>query len=119
MSNASFADKATEAARHLAFVTGRKLQIIRQQEHIRHLYAQLGKLYYKDRITDTEPDEAEYQPICDAISDAYRTISRIRDEIEASRSGARAESAEVQSYDEDDTEAFTILPLDHTEDMPI
>lgn len=100
---------AGQAARHMAFLTGHKLQILRQKEHIRQLYARLGKLCYKDRITDTEPDEAEYQPLCDAISDAYRCISRLRDEMEEAKEACRSSAqSESPQQDEDDVE---IIPL--------
>ena len=105
------ASSAGKAAKLMAYITGHKLQIIRQQERIRQLYTRLGKLCYKDRITDEEPDEAEYKPVCDAISDAYRCISRLRDEIEDAKDAYRAEREGIMPADEEDEPEMDFLPL--------
>lgn len=99
---AEAAASAGRAAKLLAFTTGHKLQIIRQQERIRQLYTRLGKLCYKDRITDEEPDEAEYKPLCDEISKAYRCISRLRDEIEDAKEAYHDACSGVSEAEEAD-----------------
>ncbi|MCQ2418636.1 MAG: hypothetical protein MJ085_02515 [Clostridia bacterium] len=84
-----FCDKAGEAAHSAADKTkalakiGRyKVKIAKLQEQIRKAYQQLGKVYYKDFVTDEEPDEAEYDPLCQQISECYRRITILRDAIE-------------------------------------
>lgn len=103
------ASSAGKAAKLMAYLTGHKLQIIRQQERIRQLYTRLGKLCYKDRITEEEPDEAEYKPVCDAISDAYRCISRLRDEMEDAKEAYRAERDGLDSSAEEEEMDFVSL----------
>lgn len=74
-----------DAAKQLALVSKYRLQIAAEQEKVRALYTKLGKLYYKDFVTDEEPDEAEYQPLCDSISQHYRKISKLRDLMEEAK----------------------------------
>lgn len=106
------ASNAGRAARLMAYITGHKLQIICQQERIRQLYTRLGKLCYKDRITDEEPDEAEYKPVCDAISDAYRRISHLRDELENAKDAYRAERDGIAATAEtEDEPEMDFIPL--------
>lgn len=85
----NFCDKAGEVAhsaadktKALAKIAKYKLKISKLQEKIRRDYQKLGKVYYKDFITDEEPDEAEYDPICREISDTFLQISELKEEIE-------------------------------------
>lgn len=78
-------NQAGRAAKHLTYLSRRRARILQEQERIRRLYARLGKVYYKDYVTDEEPDEAEYLPLCDAISAAYRRINALREEIAAEK----------------------------------
>lgn len=85
----NFGDKIGEAAqlaaektKTLAKIGRYKVKIAKLQETIRKDYQKLGKVYYKDYVTDEEPDEAEYDPICREISECYRRISILRDAIE-------------------------------------
>jgi hypothetical protein len=79
------AGATVDAAKQLALVSKCRVQITAEQEKIRSLYAKLGKLYYKDYVTDEEPDEAEYEPLCDQISAHYRKISQLRDMMEEAK----------------------------------
>ena len=72
-----------EAAKQLALISKCRILILTEQEKIRNLYTKLGKTYYKDFVTDEEPDDAEYNPLCDSISEHYREISRLRDIMDA------------------------------------
>lgn len=88
---------AARAARHVAFMTKKHMEIACEQEKIHRNYARLGKVYYKDYVTDEEPDEAEYQPICEAISESFQRINDLREMMEeekADYSGVPAEKAE-------------------------
>ena len=98
---------AVDVAKQLALLSKCKVQIVAEQEKIRSLYTKLGKLYYKDFITDEEPDEAEYEPLCDNISAHYRKLSQLRDLMNEIKSGyqpgkkesddaAQAEAAEEE-----------------------
>lgn len=78
---AEAAQNAARTAKYVALVSKKRLAILNEQERIRRNYTKLGKVYYKDYVTDEEPDEAEYGPICEEISDSYRRINMLRDEI--------------------------------------
>lgn len=83
---ADAAQNAAKAAKYVAFVSAKKLAIAAEQEKIRRAYTRLGKVYYKDYVTDEEPDAAEYEPICDEISDSYRRINAIKEELAKAKS---------------------------------
>ena len=53
------AQAAARAAKLVAILSQKKLLIAREQEKIRRNYTRLGRIYYKDYVTDEEPDEAE------------------------------------------------------------
>lgn len=93
------AQGAAKAARYLATVSKCRLEILTEKERIRRCYTKIGKIYYKDFVTDEEPDEAEYQPLCDRISNSYRRINRLKEEIERAkeeyRCGETAEEEEL------------------------
>ena len=72
---------AAKTAKYLAFVAKKRMDIAMEQEKIRRAYTKLGKVYYKDYITDEEPDEAEYKPLCESISEAFERINELKDEI--------------------------------------
>ncbi len=90
------AESAMDAARYMAFMSKRRLEIAAEQERIRRLYTRLGKVYYKDYVTDEEPDEAEYEPLCDKISEAFRRINRLREEMEDAKAAYRGEAPDVE-----------------------
>lgn len=75
------ANATVDATKQFAIVSKCKVKISTEQDKIRALYAELGKLYYKDYVTDEEPDEAEYKPLCNRISAHYRKIARLREEM--------------------------------------
>ena len=85
----------------------------REQEKIRRLYAKLGKVYYKDYVTDEEPDEAEYAPICNAISDSFRRINTLKEELSDAKDAYRADKE-----DEELSRGVVILPVDEPEKEP-
>lgn len=75
------ATSAAKAAKYVAFLSKKRMEIALEKEKIRRIYTRLGKVYYKDYVTDEEPDEAEYAPLCDSISEHFRRINEIEDEI--------------------------------------
>lgn len=93
------AESAAKTAKYYAFVSKKRLAILAEKEKIRRNYTKLGKLYYKDFVTDEEPDDAEYLPLCEAISDSYRLINALKEEIVL----AREEYRGSYSAEEEDT----------------
>ena len=76
---------AAQTARLVALISKKKFAILAEQDKIRRCYTQLGKVYYKDYVTDEEPDDAEYDPLCERISQSFRRINRLRQEMEAAK----------------------------------
>ena len=107
------AQSAAKAAKYVALVSKKRLAILNEQEKIRRNYTKLGKVYYKDYVTDEEPDDAEYAPLCESISDSYRRINELREEIAAAKEeygGGKTEK--TARPEEDDVEEFDIIPLE-------
>lgn len=94
---------AARAAKHVAFMTKKHMEIAREQEKIRRNYTRLGKVYYKDYVTDEEPDDAEYQPLCDAISDSYKLINDLRTEMENEKADYTGQKAEKKEEPAEET----------------
>lgn len=103
------AQSAAKAAKYVALISKKRLAILNEQKKIRRNYTKLGKVYYKDYVTDEEPDDAEYNPICESISDSFRRINELREEIAAAKeeygAGKTAEPAQ-------DDEEFDIISLE-------
>lgn len=107
------AQSAAKTARYVALVSKKRVEIAREQEKIRRLYAKLGKVYYKDYVTDEEPDEAEYAPLCNAISDSFRRINTLKEELSDAKDAYRADKE-----DEELSRGVVILPVDEPEKEP-
>ena len=75
------AENAAKTAKYYAFVSKKRLAILAEKEKIRRNYTRLGKIYYKDFVTDEEPDDAEYLPLCEAISNSYRLINALKEQL--------------------------------------
>ena len=97
----NIAGGAVGATRYMATVSKCRMEILAEKERIRRLYTRLGKVYYKDFVTDEEPDEAEYAPLCEKISEAYRRINALREEMEDAKAAFRGE---VPAEDYEDLE---------------
>lgn len=107
------AQSAAKTARYIALVSKKRVEIAREQEKIRRLYAKLGKVYYKDYVTDEEPDDAEYAPICNAISDSFRRINTLKEELSDAKDAYRADKE-----DEELSRGVVIQPVDEPEKEP-
>ena len=79
------AQAAARVTKGAASVTKSNISILSEQEKQKRAYLELGKLYYRDFITGEEPDDAEYLPLCDAITEAAKNIDALRGELEAAR----------------------------------
>ena len=112
---------AAQTARLVALISKKKLAILAEQDKIRRCYTQLGKVYYKDYVTDEEPDEAEYQPLCEAISDSFRLINELREEMAEAKEAyaAKGEPEAPETAEEAPEEApedVTIVPIEDAEE---
>ena len=95
----NIAGNAMDTARYMALISKCRLEILAEQERIRRLYTRLGKVYYKDYVTDEEPDEAEYKPLCEKISASYRRINKLREKIEDAKAAYRGEDCDEETED--------------------
>lgn len=97
---------AAKKAKHYALIAKKKVAIHVEEEKIRKGYTKLGRLYYKDYVTEAEQDMAEYQPLCDEISDSFRKITTLKQELEDAKTDAGEALGEdiVEDADEKDTD---------------
>ena len=99
---ANTAKKATKSA---ATVTKAEVNIFSEQDKLRKAYLALGKLYYRDYITGEEPDDAEYIPLCDAITAATKNINDLKIKVSEVTSSKKddceqtEEAAEEEPFD--------------------
>ena len=112
------AQGAAEAAKYVALASKKRLEIVKEQEKIRRNYAKLGKVYYKDYVTDEEPDEAEYKPLCEAISVSFRRINELREEIAAAKAEYNGDGAAEDENDDVDIFALEEVPVPSEEGTP-
>ena len=108
------AQAAGRAAKLAATISQKKVLIAREQERIRRNYTRLGKVYYKDYVTDEEPDEAEYKPLCEEISNSFRYINDLKEDIEDAKETYRA--AKQQAKQDADVEILPYLPETQAEE---
>ena len=97
---AEAAQAAARVTKSAASVTRSNISIFTEQEKQKKAYLELGKLYYRDFITGEEPDDAEYLPLCDAITEAAKNIEALRDEVEDAKAGFARPSKEEPAEDE-------------------
>ena len=110
------AQAAGRVAKLAATISQKKVLIAREQERIRRNYTRLGKVYYKDYVTDEEPDEAEYKPLCEEISNSFRYINDLKEDIEDAKEAYRA--AKQQAKQDADVEILPYLPESAEEEKP-
>ena len=108
------AQAAGRVAKLAATISQKKVLIAREQERIRRNYTRLGKVYYKDYVTDEEPDEAEYKPLCEEISNSFRYINDLKEDIEDAKEAYRA--AKQQAKQDADVEILPYLPEPQAEE---
>ena len=104
------AQAAARAAKLVAILSQKKLLIAREQEKIRRNYTRLGRIYYKDYVTDEEPDEAEYKPLCEAISNSFRYINDLKDDIADAKEEYSAAQQQAKAAQREDVEHVPYLP---------
>ena len=83
---AQAAQAAGRVTKSAAAVTKSNISILSEQEKQKKAYLELGKLYYRDFVTGEEPDDAEYLPLCEAITEAAKNIEALRGDLEDAKS---------------------------------
>lgn len=96
-----FAQVATRMTKNAAAVTKANINILSEQDKLKKAYMELGKLYYRDYITGEEPDDAEYLPLCDAITEATQNIDNLRTTVQDIRSAKDDDLTEEASEAEE------------------
>lgn len=96
-----FAQVATRMTKSAAAVTKANINILSEQDKLKKAYMELGKLYYRDYITGEEPDDAEYLPLCDAITKATQNIDNLRTTVQDIRSAKDDDLTEEASEAEE------------------
>lgn len=95
---AEMAQAASRVTKSAAAVTKANINILSEQDKLKKAYMELGKLYYRDYITGEEPDDAEYIPLCDAITEATKNIDGLRSTVQDIRAkNARKEEDPVDA----------------------
>ena len=112
------AQAAARAAKLVAILSQKKLLIAREQEKIRRNYTRLGRIYYKDYVTDEEPDEAEYKPLCEAISNSFRYINDLKDDIADAKEDYSAAKQQAKAAQTEDVEIVPYLPEGEEKPQP-
>ena len=112
------AQAAARAAKLVAILSQKKLLIAREQEKIRRNYTRLGRIYYKDYVTDEEPDEAEYKPLCEAISNSFRYINDLKDDIADAKEEYSAAKQQAKAAQTEDVEIVPYLPAGEEKPQP-
>ena len=112
------AQAAARAAKLVAILSQKKLLIAREQEKIRRNYTRLGRIYYKDYVTDEEPDEAEYKPLCEAISNSFRYINDLKDDIADAKEEYSAAKQQAKAAQTGDVEIVPYLPEGEEKPQP-
>ena len=102
---AEAAQAAARVTKSAAAVTKSNISILTEQDKQKKAYLELGKLYYRDYITGEEPDDAEYLPLCEAITEAAKAIEALRGEVEEAKANfskpAKEETEEPKNFEEE------------------
>lgn len=93
------AQAAASKAKSLTSIAKSNVGILAEQEKLKKAYAELGKLYYRDFITGEEPDDAEYTPLCNNITELVKNIQTLRETIDEAK--AKPENGTIIIEDED------------------
>ena len=97
---AEAAQAAARVTKSAAAVTKSNISILTEHDKQKKAYMELGKLYYRDYITGEEPDDAEYLPLCEAITEAAKNIDALRGELEDAKANFSKPAKEEESDEE-------------------
>lgn len=95
---ASAAQLAAKKTKQVAAVAKANVSILAEEDKIKKAQQELGKLYYRDFAMEEEPDEAEYLPWCEKITESRKMIETLRAQIEDARNGADVSTDEEEEY---------------------
>ena len=105
------AQAAVRATKSAAALTKANVNLQTEQSKQRKAYLELGKLYYRDFITGEEPDEAEYLPLCEAITEATKNIESLKGTVEELKANVfTREEPEAEEAAEAETEPVKETP---------
>lgn len=79
------AQSAANKTKKLAAIAKANIAILAEEDKVKKAQLELGKVYYKDFILNEEPDQAEYLPWCDKITESLKLIDNLKMEIELAR----------------------------------
>lgn len=102
------AQSAVQQTKNLAAVGRVKLAIASEEDKMKKAYTELGKLFYRDYVAQTEADMTDYEPWCGKVADAQAQIQRLNEELEK----LHAEDAPVQEAPAEEPE--TAIEIDLT-----
>ena len=106
---------AAKATRGAAAATKANLNILSEQDRLKKAYLELGKLYYRDFITGEEPDDAEYLPLCEAITEAAKNIEALRGEVEEAKAAFGTKPTREEAPEEEPADLEEELDKLHRE----
>ena len=109
---ANAAQSAAKKTKQLATIAKANLEIKSEEEKIKKAQIELGKVYYKDYILEEEPDEAEYLPWCDKISESLKLIDNLRTVIEMARAEEEASCDEPVDAESEPVEETPEAPAE-------
>lgn len=102
---ANAAQTAAKKTKMLATIAKANISILAEEDKIKKAQIELGKVYYKDFILDEEPDQAEYLPWCEKITESLKLIDDLKAQIEASKLDSNAAEDEEEPAKEVPAEA--------------
>ncbi len=114
---ANAAQCAVKKTKMLASVAKANIAILAEEDKIKKAQLELGKIYYKDFVLEEEPDEAEYLPLCEKITESLKLIDNLKLEIELARKNA-PEEQEAPAEEEPLEEATEVFETAAAEEGP-
>lgn len=114
------AQTAVKKTKMLASVAKANIAILAEEEKIKKAQLELGKIYYKDFILDEEPDQAEYLPLCDRITESLKLIDNLKLEIALAReeTGVAEEDEEAPAAKAEEPEGILAIEAPAVEEAP-
>ena len=76
---------ATKVTKNAAAATKANINLLSEQDKLKKAYAELGKLCYRDYIAKAEPDDAEYLPIFESITELTKSVDTLRTAVDGFR----------------------------------
>ena len=121
---ANAAQTAVKKTKMLASVAKANIAILAEEEKVKKAQLELGKIYYKYFILNEEPDQAEYLPLCDKITESLKLIDNLKLEIALAReeTGSAGEDAQENAAEPEAAENLEIVVVEDApaaEEVPV